>query len=527
MAIYQQARPTRFDQVVGQDHVKEPLVAAVRRGAVGHAYLFSGPRGVGKTTSARLLAMAVNCREGAPEERPCGVCESCTLVQRGSHPDVIELDAASNNSVDDVRDLREKVRLAPILGGTRVWILDEAHMLSRAAANALLKTLEEPPPGLLFVLATTESEKLPATVLSRCQHFRFRRLSDDEIAGKLARLVEAAGASIDEAGLALVARAADGAMRDAESLLERLLALQRSITRDDVEASLGLPSRDRLWALATALADGDLATLLEGAAELYRDGFAPRTVAEQLARTLRDALVTLVADGDGPRLAVGRDALVRALHALDDAEERFVRRGDLYALEVSLIRAQAALSGLLRESPAGDATLDPLAEHLPPAPTVATPVVATPLVATPAVATPAVATGSDLPAAPEQPGPASGESLPSSRPSARTTPPAPSRAEAKPRSGRGPTFSWHHALTSAGPQLKAFLHPAEASVIDGMLVLRYAERFTFHFNQLAQREQELYALVDEAGGSELSVLVEGPGGRLRRTVAGDGGGKKA
>ena len=248
-SIYQRARPRRFDEVVGQEHVKDVLLAALRLGRVGHAYLFSGPRGVGKTTTARLLAMAVNC-DAEAAERPCGDCESCLLVQRGEHPDVIELDAASNNSVDDVRDLREKVRLASLRGGRRVWVLDEAHMLSRAAANALLKTLEEPPPGLVFVLATTEPEKLPPTVLSRCQHFRFRRLSVDEIGRKLARLASEAGVEADAEALALVARAADGAMRDAESLLERLLVEGTRVTRDRAEAALGLPPAERLATLA-------------------------------------------------------------------------------------------------------------------------------------------------------------------------------------------------------------------------------------------------------------------------------------
>jgi DNA polymerase III subunit gamma/tau len=521
MAIYQRARPTRFDEVVGQDHVKEPLVAAVRRGAVGHAYLFSGPRGVGKTTTARLLAMAVNCRDASPERRPCGVCESCTLIQRGAHPDVIELDAASNNSVDDVRDMREKVRLAAILGGTRVWILDEAHMLSRAAANALLKTLEEPPPGLVFVLATTESEKLPATVLSRCQHFRFRRLADDEIAGKLARLAAEAGVSIDAAGLALVARAADGAMRDAESLLERLLGLGRAVQRDDVEAALGLPSRDRLWTLAVALAEGDLAGLLEGAAELYRDGFAPRTVAEQLARTLRDALLTLVAGGEGPRLAVGRDALIRALHALDDAEERFVRRGDLYALEVSLIRAHAALAGLWPARGEAD-------EFVATTATATATTIAPPRRAPPAAPAAALATGEEAapPAPAESPSGGATAGGTAADDAGDGDVPSP-RAEAPRRTGRGTTFSWHQALSRAGTQLKAFLQPAEATVSEGAIVLHYADRFTFHFGQLAKREQELYALIDEAGGAGLSVLVEGPGGRLRRAGEGSATAKKA
>jgi DNA polymerase III subunit gamma/tau len=342
-SIYQRARPRRFDEVVGQEHVKDVLLAALRRGQVGHAYLFSGPRGVGKTTTARLLAMAVNC-DADPGERPCGDCESCLLVQRGEHPDVIELDAASNNSVDDVRDLREKVRLASLRGGRRVWVLDEAHMLSRAAANALLKTLEEPPPGLVFVLATTEPEKLPPTVLSRCQHFRFRRLSEEQIRSKLARLALEAGVDADDAALALVARAADGAMRDAESLLERLLVEGERVTRDRAEAALGLPPKDRLEALANALTAGDWDALLGEAGDLYRDGFAPRTVAEQLGRTLRDGLYAAVTGEPGPRFEVDPAALARGIDALDQSSERFVRQNDLYALEVALLRAATAVA---------------------------------------------------------------------------------------------------------------------------------------------------------------------------------------
>ena len=260
-AIYQRARPITFAQVIGQEHVKAPLQAALAKGRIGHAYLFSGPRGVGKTTTARLLAMAVNCER---DERPCGECESCLLVRRGSHPDVTELDAASNNSVEDIRDLREKVYLSSIRGGRRVWILDEAHMLSKSASNALLKTLEEPPEGLVFVLATTEPEKLPPTILSRTQHFRFRRLSEAEIAGKLAALSAEAGVEAAPEALALVARAADGAMRDAESLLERLLATGAPITLRDTESALGLPPQTRVQALARALADRDLTALFEG-----------------------------------------------------------------------------------------------------------------------------------------------------------------------------------------------------------------------------------------------------------------------
>jgi len=481
-AIYQRARPARFDEVVGQDHVTGLLVAALRRGVVGHAYLFSGPRGVGKTTSARLLAMAVNC-DAVADERPCGRCSSCRAVQTGGHPDVIELDAASNNSVDDVRELREQVRLAPLRGGRRVWILDEAHMLSRAASNALLKTLEEPPPGLLFVLATTEPEKLPATVLSRCQHFRFRRLSDDEIRGKLQRLVGEAERPAEDDALALLARAADGAMRDAESMLERLLASGEPITRDAVEGALGLPPFDRMAHLVGALADGDLGPVLSAAAELYADGFAPRTLAEQVGRTLRDALVARVRGGTAEptlELDVDEDAIVRALHVVDDAHERFVRRGDLYALEVTLIRVAAAMRAPV-PAPRSAETSAARTERTPTA---------------------------AAPAATHTATPAESAFDPNARRAGQV------------RTGAGgerpATLTWHALLAHAGPQLKAFLLPAEASLEGDRLTIRYDERHAFHFGQLQRREAAFLELVDAMGGAHLFIHVEGPGGRMQR-----------
>ena len=509
-AIYQRARPTRFDEVVGQEHVTSLLVAAVRRGAIGHAYLFSGPRGVGKTTSARLLAMAVNC-VAADGPRPCGACESCLAVQRGAHPDVIELDAASNNSVDDVRELREQVRLAPLHGGRRVWILDEAHMLSRAAANALLKTLEEPPPGLLFVLATTEPEKLPATVLSRCQHFRFRRLSDHEIRGKLERLVQEAGREAEPGALELLSRAADGAMRDAESMLERLLASGEALTRVAAEGALGLPPHDRMAALARALADGELGQLLASAADLYADGFAPRTLAEQLGRTVRDALVARLRGHDDASIALeaDEDALVRALHALDDQQERFVRRGDLYALEVTLIRAAAAMRAAPSAAVERVVSPDALEASAPRPAAGAAP--AAPRTE-PDAATDDVPSAVQRGVASKDPdvGDHAGAAAAGFDPNARPARPAARRASA------ASSLSWHALLGQAGPQLKAFLLPAQARIEGDRLEIRYDERHAFHFGQLQRRERALYDLLDGAGGAHLEVLVEGPGGTLRR-----------
>lgn len=456
-AIYQQARPHTFAQVVGQEHVKEVLTTAIAKARLGHAYLFSGPRGVGKTTTARLLAMAVNC-QAAPSGRPCGDCASCQLVRQGSHPDVIELDAASNNSVEDVRDLREKVGLAAALGGTRVWILDEAHMLSRAASNALLKTLEEPPSQLLFVLATTEPEKLPPTILSRCQHFRFRRLREAEIAAKLAQLCQQADVPAEPSALQLVAKAADGAMRDAESMLERLLAIGE-ITHQAAEEALGLPPQSRLYRLAQHLAARNVGELLSNAAALYQDGFAPRSLCHGLILALREVLYTKTGlTPDGPSLDLSEAELLRAIHTLDDEDARFVRRDDLFSLEVALIKVLNALS-------------------------------------------PAT-----VPSSEPQTGP--GEAAQPKLVQAIAA--APSEAAKPIRQAQGGP-NWRDLLGQAGPQLKAFMMPAQADVDENRLTLTFPDSHRFHFEQLKRRQAELEELVKSVAGNACTVVIQGPG----------------
>jgi DNA polymerase-3 subunit gamma/tau len=326
--------------MVGQEHVKEVLRGALSSERLAQAYLFSGPRGVGKTTSARLIAQAVNCSH---DPRPCGVCAGCRLVREGRHPDVLEIDAASNNSVEDVRDLRERVLLAPIMGESRVIILDEAHMLSKSAFNALLKTLEEPPPHVVFVFATTEPERMPPTILSRTQHFRFRRLSETEIVEKLQRILLGLGRTAELPALQLIARLADGAMRDAESLLDRLLTLEGPLTLQQTEDALGLPPQEALFAVAQALDTGDVRQALEQAQRLYTQGFAARTLAQGLLEALRAGLYGRLGLGTGPELNQPEERLVAAMTALDETLERLLKRSDAVSLELAVLSAYQAL----------------------------------------------------------------------------------------------------------------------------------------------------------------------------------------
>lgn len=290
-ALYNRYRPQRFDELVGQAHVVRTLQNALVHNRLSHAYLFSGERGTGKTTAARLLAKAVNCLEGIQAET-CGSCDHCRAVANGSFLDLIEMDAASHRGIDDIREIRELTQFAPGAGRYRVYIIDEVHQLSAPAKDALLKTLEEPPPQTLFVLATTEPHRVPATIRSRTQHLTFRRIGVLELTAQLRTIAEAEGAQIEEAALHTLARNAGGSARDAVSLLDQALAYSdNSATADTVNSMLGLTGRDAVIQLLGRLIDGDAASGLQAIGQAIDDGTSPNTLRQQIIDVLRDILI--------------------------------------------------------------------------------------------------------------------------------------------------------------------------------------------------------------------------------------------
>jgi len=287
-------RPGTFDDVIGQPHVVQTLVNAMTTKRIAQAYLFSGTRGVGKTTVARILAKALNCEQG-PTGMPCGICVNCMEIAQGHSVDVIEIDGASNTSVDDVREIRENVKFTPFKGAYRVYIIDEVHMLSNSAFNALLKTLEEPPPHVVFIFATTEIHKIPATILSRCQHYNFRRIAKTEIIARLRHVAEQDGIKLEERSLAALARASEGSMRDGLSLLDQAVAFGgKSIVHAELETLLGAVPQELLRSLIQAIISQDSAAALRSLSQLIEGGHDLRAYCADVVEYLRNLLVVSV-----------------------------------------------------------------------------------------------------------------------------------------------------------------------------------------------------------------------------------------
>lgn len=354
LALYRAWRPQRFEEVVGQEKTVTALSNAIKEGRLTHAYLFSGPRGTGKTSIAKIIAKAVNC-ENLREGEPCNDCSSCTDINNGNFMDVIEIDAASNRGIDEIRDLREKVRVLPAQGKKKVYIIDEVHMLTTEAFNALLKTLEEPPDSVIFILATTESQKIPDTIRSRCQSYNFRRLTGPEILERLQQVAASDGIDLDKEAGQLIARRANGGMRDALSTLDQIYSYKgKTIKKEDVLDVLGLVDELFLARLLEKVLEQDTAGIIEMLASALGEGKEAQQLARESALYLRDLLLYSVMGDETDFLVVtaaakplleeqksiiDRNQLLQALRLMmDTADKLRFSEGNRFILEVAFLQ---------------------------------------------------------------------------------------------------------------------------------------------------------------------------------------------
>jgi len=387
-------RPQTFGDVIGQEHITRTLQNALRSGRIHHAYLFVGSRGIGKTTSARILARCLNCLSSKlPTPEPCGTCPNCRSIAAGNNMDVIEIDGASNNSVEDVRQIRDNVRMMPSSGRYKIYVIDEVHQLSAAAFNALLKTLEEPPPHAIFILATTESHKIPATIISRCQRLDFRRVALKELIDLLRKIVAAEKRSATDDALYAIARAADGGVRDAESILDQLFSYcDGAITYQDVYSVLGLVDWQALHDLCDGLSGEDVVKLLKIVEEIVVQGKDLSQFAQEILRYFRNLLV-LRSGGPEELLALpddevaamreraGRFTLMQLVRLVEQFAElatgfdsQLAQRTALEALLIRVSKRSVDVSvesvleklAMLREGGAPAATPVPAAKAAPP-----------------------------------------------------------------------------------------------------------------------------------------------------------------
>ena len=377
-ALYRKWRPQRFADVVGQTAIVTALQNQISAGRIGHAYLFTGTRGTGKTTCAKIFAKAVNCLDTSSPD-PCGECEICKGIDSGSVMDIIEMDAASNNGVDDIRDLRDEVAYLPSVCKYKVYIIDEVHMLSTAAFNALLKTMEEPPEHVIFILATTEVQKVPVTILSRCQRYDFTRITADDIAGRLLYVAGQEKIELDENAAQLIGRLADGAMRDALSILDTCAGVDNHVDEALVRRMAGVTDRGYLFEISDAIAAGDSVTALEKIAELRQQSVDMRRLCMELAGHYRNLMLcalpggTLLLTGISPeeeaaytqRRDFPQREAIRAVNAFGSALEKMSRgtdqRIELELAIFSLTQPETAAAPVIIRQPAPAAPTAPQA----------------------------------------------------------------------------------------------------------------------------------------------------------------------
>src|SRR6185437_10760082 len=321
-------RPQRFSEVIGQDHVTRTLKNAIEQQRIAHGYIFSGHRGIGKTTIARILAMALNCRStDRPTPEPCGVCDSCVEIRAGSAVDVIEIDAATNRGIDEIRELREAARYRPARDRYKIYILDEAHQITDAAFNALLKTLEEPPPHIVFMMATTQPEDIPQTIRSRCQHFSFHAVKFDEIVGQLADIARKENIDADDEALAVLAEAGDGSMRDALSIMDQAIACCGTrLSGELVRGLAGTVGSEVFEDLLGTVARNSSEEALRLLDRLMTEGQNPAHFAKQLVRFLRNTVVAKVAGSSSPLLQISSDERARVARVAEQFSEEDLAR---------------------------------------------------------------------------------------------------------------------------------------------------------------------------------------------------------
>ncbi len=321
-------RPQKFSDVIGQDHVTRTLKNAIEQGRIAHGYIFSGHRGIGKTTIARILAMALNCQsQDHPVPEPCGVCDSCREIRAGNAVDVIEIDAATNRGIDEIRELREAARYRPARDRFKIYILDEAHQITDAAFNALLKTLEEPPSHIVFMMATTQPEDIPQTIRSRCQHFSFHAVRFDDIVQQLRDIAKAENIQADDDALAMLAEVGDGSMRDALSIMDQAIACcGTTLSAEVVRGLVGTVSTQVLEDVMDAVARNSSEDVLRTIDRLLVEGQSPQHFARQMLRFLRNALVAKVAGSDSPVLQISADERARVARVAERFSEEDLSR---------------------------------------------------------------------------------------------------------------------------------------------------------------------------------------------------------
>jgi DNA polymerase III subunit gamma/tau len=313
-------RPKRLEDVVGQSHIVTTVKNSIKFGRIPHAYLFTGPRGVGKTSLARIIAKAVNCVDG-PKEEPCGTCENCLAIDSGSFVDVVEIDAASTRGIDDIRELTETVRYMPMKGRYKLYILDEAHMLTPQARDAFLKTLEEPPGNNIFILATTEPQKIPYTIMSRCQRFDFRRISEKDIVEQMKKICQGDGIEYDEGAFRYIAVEADGSMRDAQSILDQIIAYSgKHISEKDVINVIGVVEKDVLYRIVKSILDGDMKSGLATIERVLDEGYDAYNLYEGLVSYFRNILLVKVYEAIPPFIYMGEEEYGNIAEMLKDTE---------------------------------------------------------------------------------------------------------------------------------------------------------------------------------------------------------------